>query len=169
MELEDRINESRRLLHITSNEAISHDLIRSLCGAHLGAGIHRTVYEYNLDPDKYVIKLQPCNNGTNRREYDLWNEIKWYTGKLDYVKKWFAPCVWISPNGRVLVQRRTKVISPKDHHKLPDKIPAFLTDTKYANLGFIGKQLVSHDYAMVLRGNFTKKMVPKSNIWDHND
>lgn len=158
MQIEDRLNNTFELVKIMDHSIINEDAIKVLCGKKLGFGVTRAVYEYNLDPENYVIKIEPENNGANRKEYDFWDEVQFTEHK-----KWFAPCVWISPAGRMLVQRRTKPIT--DLKKIPEKIPAFLKDTKYLNFGWLGKQLVMHDYGYVADLKFTKAMMSKDKMW----
>ena len=104
MRLEDRLNDIEALGDLSGNALINSDIIHCVVGRQLGSGVSRVVYEYNLDPDNYVIKIEPENYGCNRSEFDLWDEVSYYTGNLEWIKNWFAPCLWISPSGRVLVQ-----------------------------------------------------------------
>ena len=88
----------------------------SLCGEVLGEGASRHTYVYNLDP-KYVIKVETGNGGNNMVEYLLWEEVKGLTGNLEWVKNWFAPVKWISPNGKLLVMERTYEMQKKTKTK----------------------------------------------------
>lgn len=138
----DEMNNYTALHNIHSNRAVTQDLILSLCGKHLGEGMYRSVYEYKLD-ENYVIKLESIGSNCNLTEYMMWNEIQHLSEDLAWVKKWFAPVKWISPNGRVLVMKRTV---QKYNKKRPDKVPSFMWDVKEDNFGWIGNNFVCHDY-----------------------
>lgn len=119
---------------------LQRDLFHMLCGAQLGEGVGRIVYEHSFDPT-VVIKFE-SNAGSfqNVIEWETWQRVK----NAD-LAKWFAPCVAISPNGSVLVQKRT--CKPTNY---PDKVPSFFTDIKLENFGMLGKQFVAHDYGLHL-------------------
>lgn len=142
MKLEDNLLDIERVSDLLNIPAISSDFITSLCGNHIGTGCFRSVFDYNLD-NKYVIKIEPQNTSCNLVEYMIWDEVKGLCGNLDWVKNWFAPVKWISPNGRILIMKKTKDYSTK---KIPDKVPAFLWDVKPDNFGWIGNKFVCHDY-----------------------
>lgn len=110
-----------------------------MAGEKIGSGIGRHVFEYL--PDKsLVIKFElKCKSFQNVMEWETWQATQFYGP----VRKWFAPCVSISDCGTILLQKRTH---SRPREKYPGKIPAYLTDTKYSNYGFIGNQLVCHDY-----------------------
>lgn len=75
---------------------------------------------------------------------------------MEWVKDWFAPVKWISPNGRILVMRKTE---EKPDKKRPDKVPDFLWDVKVDNFGWIGNNLVCHDYGQFYNMiDYKKKM-----------
>lgn len=120
-------------------------------GNYIGSGHFRDVYQHSTNPD-WVVKLQR-NDGqhSNIIEYEIWGDVA-YT---DY-KKWFAPIHWMSNNGKALIQEKTRPI--KDVNEIPDKIPAFFTDVKLSNFGFIGEQLVCHDYDFTLNMLFSNKL-----------
>ncbi len=84
-------------------------MLTSICGKKIGFGVFRCVYDYNLD-DRYVVKIEPLNTNCNVVEYMLWNEIKGLINGLAWVKDWFAPVKWISPNGKILIMRKTKEV-----------------------------------------------------------
>lgn len=144
MKLEDNLNDVKSTSDILGVAPIATDLVTSLCGKFLGSGSARSVFEYNLDP-KYVIKVEPLNSNNNHVEFLIWEGVKYLQGELEWVKKWFAPVKWISPNGRLLVMEKTK---PHDYEKSrPKKIPKFLSDVKPNNFGWLGENYVCHDYA----------------------
>ena len=156
LELYDSIEISKLLL----NYDVMLDMIRTMCGKQIGAGAFRDVYDYNLD-SKYVIKIERGNTDCNIVEYMLWNEIMGLEGDLAWVKNWFAPIWWISPNNKILIMKKTKDISSK---KKPDRIPAFMWDVKNSNFGWIGNKYVCHDYGQFYNFiNYSKKM--RKVIW----
>jgi len=138
---------------------IERDFFNFMCGELLGNGASRDVYVFEQDP-RYVLKFETgAQSFSNIREWDTWNDAL-NMGKE--VSDWLAPCVSISPCGTVLRQRRTRPAKT-----FPDKIPAWMTDTKRANFGMIGNQFVAHDYGLHLICNkgMTKRLV-KANWWD---
>jgi len=142
MKLENKIRLQGTLATFLENSSVSQDLFTSLCGEHIGGGTTREVYDYNLK-EGYVIKIEEGNTNCNIAEYLLWDEVRYLTGSMGHIKNWFAPVEWISPNGRLLVMKKTKDIP---NRKKPDKVPNFLWDIKPSNFGWIGKNYVSHDY-----------------------
>lgn len=145
LRLDNEINDLKESQEILSNQDISLDLVSSLCGRKIGEGLHRKVYEYNLN-EKYVIKLETANTSANMTEYFLWDEIQGLTGNLAWVKDWFAPVKWISPNGKIIVMQKTE---EKPGKPRPTKVPAFFSDLKYNNWGWIGNKFVCHDYGFI--------------------
>lgn len=122
-------------------EHLEYDFFKLMCGEKIGAGYGREVWSFGWD-DQYVIKLEGnAHSFQNILEWDLWHRVK-STEDKDLIK-WLAPCEMISPRGDVLIQRRTKTL-PKNEY--PDKIPSFLTDTKYSNYGMLNGKFVCHDY-----------------------
>lgn len=142
MRINDNLNNIKELNDILSLAPVANDIVTSLIGEEIGSGVYRTTYVYNLD-HSYVIKAEPLNTQCNVVEYLLWQEIKELSGSLEWVKDWFAPVKWISPNGRLLVMKRTKQIKSR---KKPDKVPKFLWDVKEDNFGWIDGKYVCHDY-----------------------
>lgn len=136
------------------------DLFNFITGKNLGEGIGRTVYECNLIKDT-VIKIER-SGFQNIREWEIWDEVK----ETKYAK-WFAPCIYISPCGIYLIQKKTEKI-PKSEY--PEKVPAFLFDKKYDNYGIIKKgnkkQLVAHDYGTFSLTNGYSNRLVKANWWE---
>lgn len=136
-------------------------LIDLIIGPYIGSGSFRDVYQHATN-ENWVVKIQRDDNQhSNIIEYELWGDIV-YT---DY-KKWFAPIHWMSHNGKVIIQEKTRPITKDDI--LPDKIPSFITDVKQSNFGFIGKQLVCHDYDfslnMLFSNSLNKRMKSAKNL-----
>lgn len=146
--LSNKLNSIEEVCKISHLQDVNTDLILSLVGEKIGSGIHRKVYEYNLNPKKYVIKLETENTEANMTEFLLWDEIQGLKGPLAWVKEWFAPILWVSPNKKILVMERTKELPKKTR---PKKIPAFFMDVKQDNFGWIGNKFVCHDYGFIYR------------------
>lgn len=161
MKLNDKLEDIEALHNIVKCNSVISDMVISMCGKHISEGSFRSVYEYALD-DKYVIKLENTESNCNVVEHMIWDEVKWLTGDLEWVKNWFAPVKWISPNGRVLVMEKTVPhveTTGKRGKKRPEKIPAFLWDIKHTNFGWLGKHYVCHDYGQFYNMiNYPKKM-----------
>lgn len=80
----------------------------------------------------------------NVLEMKFWIDHEHY----DKVAKWLAPCEHLSPDGRVLLQKRADPLGQND--KLPGELPAFLSDLKRENFGRIDGRFVCLDYAMTI-------------------
>lgn len=128
-----------------SKRATYEDAFNLLCGDWLGSGVDRVVYTCPLVPG-WVVKVE---KGTNRYfanvlEAKFWADHEHYKKVAD----WLAPCGNMSPDGRLLLQKRA---SPVPHdYKWPEQIPSFLTDLKPENYGLIDGRLVCIDYSRFL-------------------
>lgn len=152
LSIDDELFSAEESQKILSNPAVAYDLVAIMMGKKLGSGCYRAVYECNAYPtSKYVIKIEPGSSSCNVVEAAVWNEVKWFTGEMEWVKKWFAPVEWISPNGKILCMHKT---IQKPNKKKPDKVPTFLSDIKEENFGWIGNNYVCHDYGQLW--NLTK-------------
>lgn len=119
------------------------DAFNLLCGEKLGSGIHRDVFECRLRPD-LVVKVETGDewrNFSNVKEHAFWSDHQDY----EKVARWLAPCEYLSPDGRISLQRRVRIATDDD--VMPDQLPGFLSDIKRCNYGWIGTQLVAVDYA----------------------
>ena len=74
------------------------------------------------------------------------------------------PCIAISDDGIVLVQKKTTEATKKQY---PKKIPNFFTDTKYQNFGIYKGHLVCHDYGDLLIEKGLTKRMKNAEWWDH--
>jgi hypothetical protein len=141
-----------------------------LCGEKLGAGISREVFACALLPG-YVVKVE-----TDRERFQ--NIIEWETWNIVQgtdASRWFAECKWISPNGKLLIQERTRPAGPLDY---PERIPIWFTDTKRTNWGMArskkkdgsdGREwLVCHDYgtSLMLQDGTTTKRTKKAEWYE---
>lgn len=116
-----------------------------LCGDLLGEGIHRKVFECRIDPT-LVVKVETDEHHrsfANVMEHKNWSENELYKP----VSSWLAPVVAISPCGLVMLQKR---VEPLRESELPEKLPAFLTDTKRANFGLYEGRVVACDYSFLI-------------------
>ena len=160
---------------IIESTHVGIDLVMCLLGPQISGGNYRAVYEHTHDPTK-VIKVEYGNNQKtehdcnmqnsfcNVQEFLMWREIEGLTGKLEWVKKWFAPIHWISPGGHILCMDKTSAMPEKQR---PDKVPSFMWDIKQDNFGWIGDDFVCHDYAHVQAlTSFSKKFIKVKDIWD---
>ena len=127
------------------------DAFNMLCGDKLGEGIHRTVFACKLLPDA-VVKVEK----DYFRYFANVFESKFWSDHSDYeaVAKWLAPVMHMSPDGRILLQRRADPVPAS--YELPDKMPAFLSDFKRENFGLLEGRLVCLDYAMTIPNPSTR-------------
>uniref|UniRef100_A0AAU7VG84 Uncharacterized protein n=1 Tax=Dinoroseobacter phage vB_DshS_R26L TaxID=3161158 RepID=A0AAU7VG84_9CAUD len=138
---------------------VERDFFQFMCGEMLGRGQYRDVYVFEPDP-RFVLKFETgASSFSNVREWDVWQDAQ-HMGKE--VSDWLAPCVAISPCGTVLQQRRTRPAKT-----FPDKLPAWMTDTKRGNFGMLGRRFVAHDYGnhLICNAGMTKRLV-KAKWWE---
>lgn len=127
------------------NTATFEDAFNLLCGDKLGNGAHRTVYTCKIRHDLVVkVESDDFRYFANVMEMKFWSDHEHY----EKVSRWLAPCTHLSPDGRILLQRRVDPL-PSDH-QMPPKVPSFLTDLKRENFGILDGQLVCIDYAMTI-------------------
>lgn len=135
------------------------ELFDFMLGEKLGYGAYRDVFVLSHDPN-YVIKVAIEDRGraVNLIESRIWQEID-----LTPVSKWFAPVRDVSLAGKYLIQKRIESL-PKEQY--PEKIPAFFTDTKYSNFGWLNGQFVCCDFGSfnMFRGVSTR--LKKANWWE---
>lgn len=122
-------------LSVGMQKQFNHTFVDEL----IGSGLSRKVWSSKALPD-CVIKIEDvAQSFQNIKEWELWNDMK----ECKEVSKWLAPCRWISPDGSILIMDRTTV-PPKKRY--PDRLPKFLTDTKFQNYGLLKGRFVCHDY-----------------------
>jgi hypothetical protein len=97
------------------------------------------VHKNLVDPESVFKFEEPGTSFENRIEWEIWKMVKDYPS----IKKWFAPCLHISPCGTVLVQARVKE-APES--KFPPKVPRCFSDFKRQNWGLYQGRLVCVDY-----------------------
>jgi len=139
------MSETRDVLSSFIASTIARDLF-NVCtnNVALGEGIHRTVFRCQFDPT-LVFKFETGEEGrfANVSEWTLWETAK----DMPHIKRWLAPCVAISPNGNVLVQKYAGYIN-RDH--LPKRVPHFFCDLKPSNWGLYEGHAVCRDYGINL-------------------
>ena len=155
MKLSNNLNNIEEVCNLFHLQDVNTDLILMMLGRKLGSGTYRSVYEYNMNP-KLVVKIEPNSTECNITEFLLWDEIRELKGNLAWVKDWFAPVHYCSPNGKILIMEKTV---KKDKEK-PKKVPHFMSDVKDNNFGWIGNKFVCHDYGFIYKFiNYNKKLV----------
>ena len=123
---------------MSQSPSMHREVFNLMCDELLYTGMSRAVWTSNLMPDCVLKVEERPGVFQNVVEWETWQRVK-----DTPLRRWFAECVAISPNGSVLVMRRTRPASDKDY---PEKMPIFLCDFKRRNCGMAGKQLVCHDY-----------------------
>jgi hypothetical protein len=110
------------------NYEVYADCFNMMCGKLLGSGVSRKVFECKLRPE-LVVKVEEGDypEFANVKEMLYWGEAP------DDLKQWLAPCEFLSPNGRILLQQRVSPL-PLDY-VMPEKMPRSLTDFKPENFG----------------------------------
>jgi hypothetical protein len=135
-----------------------YDAMNMLLGTPLGYGSARQVYVNDLNPTQVVKVEQAASSFQNVLEWEVWKVVQ-----DSRIAMWFAPCRFISPDGRLLIMDRTQQPS-----SFPERIPAIFTDLKYTNFGQLGKQFVCHDYGLLrLACGFSTRM--RKADWWHVD
>lgn len=136
-------------------EAETHlDLFNFACGDLLGYGISRKVFACRFNAS-FVLKVeipQVWRKFDNVREWETWADFR----DNPKLAEWLCPCEMLSPDGRILMQRRADPL-PSDY-KMPEKIPEFLTDLKRENFGLYRGKFVCIDYALKIC-NISTKMI----------
>jgi hypothetical protein len=129
---------------MTIDPSLFAEAFNLLCGKELGQGIHRQVFLCRIDPS-LVVKVEYDTDffvGANASEWRWWDELQYAPAYA----RWLAPCKWISPNGRIMLQKRTTHI-PSD--RIPKLFPDWLIDTKWENFGMLDGKIVAHDYPTI--------------------
>ena len=124
------------------------DAFNLLCDRKIGSGTHRDVYECRIDRS-LVVKVETSLEWrcfSNAREMQFWADHE----NFKKVADWLAPCVYLSPDARILCQKRVDPLTEQQKKELPEKIPGFLTDLKYRNFGMLDGRLVCVDYAITI-------------------
>ncbi len=122
-----------------------------MCGDLIGEGVHRKVFSCKIRDD-LVVKVEEDvhRNFANIHEMDFWQENQFY----EPVARWLAPAVFMSPEGRILMQKRCERLPSS--YPLPERLPTFLTDVKTDNYGLFEGRLVCMDYASTIANASTR-------------
>ena len=137
------------------------DIATLLIGDKISEGSARSVYQCKLRPD-FVVKIENvARSFQNIEEFNTWEMVR----DTDYAK-WFAPVEYISTCGIAMLMKKTE---SGPMFAYPEQMPAFFTDLKYGNFGWLEDRLVCHDYGIHLMRNtgLTKRM-RKANWWNIN-
>ena len=126
---------------MSADPVLLEDFLNLFAGTLLGEGCSRKVFEHRHDKT-LVIKVEEGPTHHNVGEWDAW--CAWGVAKPG---QWLAPCVALSPRGRVLLQRR---VTPVTLEELPESVPQFLTDLKVSNFGRYEGRIVCCDYGSLV-------------------
>lgn len=142
---------------------IFEDAFNLLCGAKLGSGIHRDVFECRLN-SAWVVKVEnsmPSRSFANAKEMQNWEDWK----DVVPIHGWLAPCRYLSPDGIILIQDRVDPVRKSEHALMPKRVPSFLTDIKYDNFGWLDGNLVCCDYSVLILDASTKMKNVAGHWW----
>jgi len=90
-----------------------------------------------------VIKIEKYPHSfCNIIEFNSWIDVE----NTKY-SKFFAPCRYISDNGKILIMDKTERLN---HQSYPSRMPSFFSDFKYSNYGLLNGNFVCHDYGDIL-------------------
>lgn len=126
-----------------SDNRTHEDAFDLLCGDLIASGTTRHVFGCRLQTD-LVVKVEIIKDWRtfeNVKEFNVW---QFYSNNEGL--KWLAPCKAISPDGRILLQKRCDPLPTG--FELPEKLPYFLNDLKPENFGIYQGRLVCLDYAL---------------------
>jgi len=144
---------------VDTKTRLFEDAFNLLCGDKLGEGYSREVFSCTLRPDLVVkVEASETRRFANIHEMKFWDD-NYYRKKIS---AWLAPCEYLSPDGRLLLQKRCDPIPSS--MKMPSKVPSFLADVKRENFGLLGKKIVCFDYAITILNPSTR--LKKSHLGD---
>jgi hypothetical protein len=154
-----------------STNAVYRDAFNMFCTKLIGQGMSRKVFSSTLMPNVVVKVEEDAKQFQNIVEWETWQRVK----NTD-ASRWFAQCIEISADGKVLVMERT--VPPQESEYLA-KMPAYLVDFKRENYGVVtsGPQctgkgtkrfLVCHDYGTnhLMEHGMNSKRMQKVDWWD---
>lgn len=124
---------------------VHEEAFNMLCNKLIGEGIHRKVFSCRIRPD-LVVKVEEAEwrYFANVKEMTFWSDHSYF----EAIAKWLAPCEYLSPDGRILLQKRCEPLPVG--YEMPAMMPMFLTDLKRENFGLYEGRLVCLDYAMTI-------------------
>lgn len=141
-------------LHKCRNKKI-HETVSIIGGNMIGMGASRSVYEVK-GTDRWVLKVE-IHSGMFTNACEWRNFVN---SKQTPFKDWLCPCLTISENGIILIQRRAKITHLNDD--MPERIPSCFTDLKAENFGYIGDRFVCVDYPYLITNTSRMK---KAKFW----
>ncbi len=118
---------------------ITRDMRDLFCGKRLGNGMSREVFAFKHQKPTAVIKFETDDQA--------FQDVMEQEVRDTEFAKWFAPVLDISPNGAILLMRRTNPITVA---QLPERMPSFFTDLGMPNFGLLEGNVVCHDYGLNL-------------------
>lgn len=132
---------------------IKYDFIDFFLGDYLGGGVSREVFISKQNPN-HVIKIERGSQNANVLEWEAWWRVQYYKP----LAKWFAPCLRLSHDGRILEMIKCK--EPKEGFVYPKKVPIIFTDIQPRNWGMLKGKFVCFDYAfhLMMEKAMTTKM-----------
>lgn len=135
-----------KLLQLAVDTMEGTDFRKAFCGKLIDWGCFRSVYVLKSDPE-YVVKIERklAAGFCNAQE---WSNYGMY-GPWDALGPFLAPCLLISGDSQILIQRR---ITARPRNEYPKTIPNVFTDNKYENWGWIGNDFVCCDYPTLIIG-----------------
>jgi hypothetical protein len=114
-----------------------------LCGSLIAEGSARKVYHCKPN-SRLVVKIErSARSFQNVAESEIWSFV---LGDKQ-MQKWFAPCMFISNAGTILIQEKVEPLRQKD---LPKSLPEFLCDLKIENFGMLNDRIVCCDYGTMV-------------------
>lgn len=141
-----------------NSKTIQLDMYDCILGKELGRGMSRIVYQHRTDPTLVVKVETEGGSFQNVKEAEIWFEVE-HTP----FKRWFAPVVYVSGCGSVIIQKKCEPIEKK---RYPKKLPIFLTDTKYGNYGMLDGKFVCFDYGSIAFTMDWKNKLKKVDWWE---
>lgn len=138
-----------------NDPAVHVDAFNLLCDDFIATGTYRSVYTCRLNP-AWVVKVEldkgDWRSFANVLEHELWTKNQY----CERVARWLAPCRFLSTDGRILIQDKATIAKDHQIDELPKELPAFLTDLKPSNFGWIDGKFVCVDYSMHIDNISTK-------------
>lgn len=129
-----------------------------LCGSLIAEGSARKVYHCKPN-SRLVVKIErAARSFQNVAESEIWSFVM---GDKE-MQKWFAPCVFISNAGTVLIQDKVEPLRQRD---LPKSLPAFLVDLKIENFGVLDGRVVCCDYGTMMASIRTASRRMVKAVW----
>ena len=137
----------------------------AMLGEKLGSGVYRDVFVLRPLPTMVVKVERTAGTMNNALEWSLWNALE----ERKKLRKWLAPCIYVSQTGTMLIQERTYPLGDFDEavKLLPKKVPRFLCDFKVNNWGRLANgKVVCHDYGSDFALGAVSGALKNPNWWE---